>query len=114
MLGRFGSFSLRLIEETGQDIRYGLRSLANNRGFTLVALLTLALGIGANTAIFSVLYGVLLKPLPYQDPDRLVVMYESSKEEREMATAYPDYLDWREPQDRGSHACERRCDRRRA
>src|SRR6185436_12812862 len=58
------------------DIRIALRALAAQKSFTVAALVTLALGIGANTAIFSVVYGVLLRPLPYPDPDRLVRVYE--------------------------------------
>ena len=63
-------------------------------GFTLVAIITLALGIGANTAIFSVINGVLLKSLPFPEPERLVALAETSKEVPVMSVAYPNYLDW--------------------
>ncbi|HEY9285583.1 MAG TPA: ABC transporter permease, partial [Pyrinomonadaceae bacterium] len=86
---------VRLVEDLWQDVRYAARSLRKRPGFVLVAVVTLALGIGANTAIFSVVNGVLLKPLDFPDPDRLVALSETSKEVPVMSVAYPNYLDWR-------------------
>ena len=77
-----------------QDLRYGLRVLASNAGFTIVAVLTLTLGIGANTAIFSVINGVLLQPLPYHDPSRLLILGEKTPEFETMSLSYPNFLDW--------------------
>ena len=69
----------RFLESLGQDVKFGLRVLRRNPGFTLTAVITLALGIGANTAIFSVIYGVLLRPLPYKDGNRLVVINQQAR-----------------------------------
>ena len=64
------------MERLFQDVRHGLRLMTRHPGFTAAALITLALGIGANTAIFSIVYGVLFRPLPYRDADRLIRVWE--------------------------------------
>jgi predicted permease len=89
---------VRLAEELWQDLRYGARGMVRNWGFALVTVLTLGLGIGANTAVFSVIDAVFLEPLPYHEPDRLVVVWEDAS-----IVGYPrntpapgNFLDWKE------------------
>jgi predicted permease len=88
----------RFFEELAQDVRYGVRTLARNPGFTVVAVLTLALGIGANTAIFSVVDGVLLRPVPFARADRLMMVWETDRNSgtRREPASVPDFLDFAE------------------
>jgi putative ABC transport system permease protein len=81
-----------------QDLRYGLRALPKNPGFATVAILTLALGIGANSTIFSLVNGILLRSLPYQHPERLVLLDETAPKQGITAfgVSFPNFLDWRE------------------
>jgi putative ABC transport system permease protein len=78
-----------------QDIRYALRGFRRSPGFAAIAVLTLALGIGANTAIFSVVDGVLLRPLRFPSPDRLTVLFDADAEGRPDLVGWPTYVDWR-------------------
>ena len=85
-----------MFESLAADGRYALRQLRKSPGFTALAIVTLALGIGATTAIFSVVYGVLLQPLPYPDPDRIVAVFEVTSKGRPSRLADPNFDDFRD------------------
>ena len=88
---------VRPLEDAGRDVRLAFRSFGRSPGFTLTAVLVLALGIGATTAIFSAVRAVVLRPLPFTEPDRLYMLWESNPErgwDREMASP-GNYLDWK-------------------
>jgi putative ABC transport system permease protein len=85
------------VEKLIQDIQYGLRTLRKSPGFTVTAVLSLALAIGASTAVFSIVNSTLLRPLPYKEPERLVAIWETVRrqEVERRGASYPDYQDWR-------------------
>ncbi len=84
-----------VIETVSQDLRHGWRTLRKSPGFAAAALFTLALGIGVNTAIFSVVYGILLQPLPFRDASRLILVNETTPQVGNVSVSYPNFQDWR-------------------
>src|SRR6516225_2939112 len=88
------------LETLWQDLRYGIRGLRESPGFSLTVMVMLALGIGANTTIFSVARAVMMKPLPYNDPDRLVRVWESNPARAlpEFPVSAPNFKDWQTQQ----------------
>ena len=92
-----GRRHMTMLDELGLDLKYAVRSLRKSAGFTAAALITLALGIGANTAIFSVVRGVLLEPLPFREPDGIVRVWHAHPANaiERAAVSEPDFLDWR-------------------
>ncbi len=92
---RFGGW----VEQARQDLRHGYRALANNRGFTAVAVLSLAIGIGFNTTIFSVVDAVLLRPMPYEAPDRLVAIERIFPDAGRWDITFRQHRSWRQQTD---------------
>jgi putative ABC transport system permease protein len=92
------SWGVRFFDHLRQDVAYGLRGLRHNPGFSFVVILTLALGIGANTAIFSIVHGVLLRDLPYAEPQRLMMLNQSAPKagQPQLGFSVPDFTDFRE------------------
>ena len=93
-----GSATINRMSTVAQDLRYALRLLWKSPGFTAAAILALALGIGANTAIFSVVNSVVLRPLPFRDANRMVVVWESNQAQgmNRVGPSGPTFLDWRD------------------
>ena len=91
-------WSLGLLESIMHDLRFATRSLLKTKGFTVAALLVLALGIGSTTAVFSVVNAVLLRSLPFKNPDRLTILWGNAMRQKleRRAASYPDFVDWRE------------------
>ncbi|OLE49009.1 MAG: hypothetical protein AUG46_01665 [Acidobacteria bacterium 13_1_20CM_3_58_11] len=85
-----------LVDSLMQDMRFSVRQIRRNSGFTLAVAITLALGMGANTAVFSVLHTVLLRPLPYRDPNRLVTVWQENVQRQQLDKAtVADFNDWK-------------------
>ena len=82
------------LETLALDLRFSLRTLARDRGFTTVAVLTLALGIGANTAMFSVVQGLILAPLPFPEADRVAFVWQNRPGVPQIDASYPNFVDW--------------------
>ena len=87
-------FRMQDIAAMLQDLRFALRTFRKNLGFMCTAVVTLALGIGANTAIYSIIDGALLHPIPFPDPDRLVILYQAGRSSEKNSVSYPNLLDW--------------------
>src|SRR5690349_17941402 len=96
-MGRVVPYETVMFAGIAHDIRYGWRTLARNRLLTAVAVLTLSIGVGGNVAIFSIVNAVLLRPLPYPNPDRLTVIWESRPREgvNNNTVAPLDFVDWK-------------------
>src|SRR5713226_8234088 len=90
------SMRTRPVDAVAGDVRFALRALRKNPGFTAVVMLTLALGIGATTAIFTVVDAVMLRPYPYPDIDRIMMVSEVTRAGQGLSVAWPNFLDWRD------------------
>lgn len=93
------AWGFRWLDELGQDLTYAARSLRKAPAYTIAAVLTLAVAIGANTSVFSVVNGVLLRPLPFPHQDRLLFLYEQSRSGSARPASYPTFLDWQDHTD---------------